>query len=184
MVVVDLDGRIVEGASARPPIRPATSTSTAIGRMWAASSTRTRPTPQPSPRWAGPSRSTSPRWPMSSAGRSAGFALIGGEEIGKVVVEFDRRLGRLPAQKPWRLHHRGERGGRGEAAVMTEDVARTVWLALQPRPAGGDRRRRTSRSCTTDTRMSTGSGETLWKIGRRFRHFRFLMGYLRNCFPL
>ena len=49
---------------------PATSTSTAIGPTSTASSTRTRATRRPSPPSAGPSRSTSPRRPTSSAARS------------------------------------------------------------------------------------------------------------------
>lgn len=59
------------------------------------------------------------------------LAMIGGEEIGKAVIET---LGRSPAVL---LKHHGvfTVGATGEAAVkaavMVEDVARTAWLALQ-----------------------------------------------------
>lgn len=60
-----------------------------------------------------------------------GFALIGGEEIGKVVVES---IGQSPAVL-LKNHGVFTVGPSAEAAVkaaiMTEDVARTVWLALQ-----------------------------------------------------
>lgn len=59
------------------------------------------------------------------------FALIGGEEIGKVVVET---LGRSPAVL-LKNHGVFTVGRSGEAAVkaavMVEDVARTAWLALR-----------------------------------------------------
>ncbi|MGC8781384.1 MAG: L-ribulose-5-phosphate 4-epimerase [Anaerolineae bacterium] len=60
-----------------------------------------------------------------------GFALIGGEEIGQVVVES---IGRSVACL---LKNHGvftigkDAEAAVKAAVMTEDVARTVWLALQ-----------------------------------------------------
>ncbi len=60
-----------------------------------------------------------------------GFALIGGEQIGKIVVET---IGQSPACL---LQNHGvfTVGATGEqalkAAVMVEDVAKTVWLALQ-----------------------------------------------------
>lgn len=60
-----------------------------------------------------------------------GFALIGGEEIGKVVVES---IGSSPAVL-LKNHGVFTVGANAEAAVkaavMVEDVARTVWLALQ-----------------------------------------------------
>lgn len=61
----------------------------------------------------------------------AGFALIGGEEIGRQVVEH---IGRSPAVL---LKNHGvftvgaTPQAAVKAAVMTEDVARTVWYALQ-----------------------------------------------------
>jgi len=60
-----------------------------------------------------------------------GFALIGGEEIGKVVVEA---IGDSPAVllKNHGVFTIGKNAEAAvKAAVMVEDVARTVWLALQ-----------------------------------------------------
>jgi L-ribulose-5-phosphate 4-epimerase len=60
-----------------------------------------------------------------------GFALIGGEEIGRVVVES---IGNSPAVllKNHGVFTIGKSAGAAvKAAVMVEDVARTVWLALQ-----------------------------------------------------
>jgi L-ribulose-5-phosphate 4-epimerase len=60
-----------------------------------------------------------------------GFALIGGEEIGRVVVES---IGASPAVL-LKNHGVFTIGPNAEsavkAAVMVEDVARTVWMALQ-----------------------------------------------------
>jgi L-ribulose-5-phosphate 4-epimerase len=60
-----------------------------------------------------------------------GFALIGGEEIGKIVVET---IGSSPAVllKNHGVFTVGQSGEAAvKAAVMVEDVARTTWLALQ-----------------------------------------------------
>lgn len=60
-----------------------------------------------------------------------GFALIGGEEIGRVVIES---LGNGPAVllKNHGVFTVGESPEAAvKAAVMVEDVAHTVWLALQ-----------------------------------------------------
>jgi L-ribulose-5-phosphate 4-epimerase len=60
-----------------------------------------------------------------------GFALIGGEEIGKVVVEA---IGTSPAilLKNHGVFTVGKNAeGALKAAVMVEDVAATIWLALQ-----------------------------------------------------
>ncbi len=60
-----------------------------------------------------------------------GFALIGGEEIGQVVVES---IGSSPAVllKNHGVFTVGKNGEAAvKAAVMVEDVAATVWLALQ-----------------------------------------------------
>jgi L-ribulose-5-phosphate 4-epimerase len=60
-----------------------------------------------------------------------GFALIGGEEIGKIVIES---IGDSPAVL---LKNHGvftvgkDAQAAVKAAVMTEDVAHTVWIALQ-----------------------------------------------------
>jgi L-ribulose-5-phosphate 4-epimerase len=61
----------------------------------------------------------------------AGFALIGGEEIGKQVVEH---IGDSPAVllKNHGVFTIGKNGEAAvKAAVMVEDVAATVWMALQ-----------------------------------------------------
>jgi L-ribulose-5-phosphate 4-epimerase len=60
-----------------------------------------------------------------------GFALIGGEEIGKIVVDS---IGKAPAclLKNHGVFTAGPTGGKAlKAAVMVEDVAKTVWIALQ-----------------------------------------------------
>lgn len=60
-----------------------------------------------------------------------GFALIGGEEIGKVVVES---IGSSPAVllKNHGVFTVGRSGVVAlKAAIMVEDVAKTVWLSLQ-----------------------------------------------------
>ena len=60
-----------------------------------------------------------------------GFALIGGEDIGKIVVDT---IGESPAVL-LKNHGVFTIGKSGEAAVksavMVEDIARTVWIALQ-----------------------------------------------------
>jgi L-ribulose-5-phosphate 4-epimerase len=60
-----------------------------------------------------------------------GFALIGGEEIGRIAVEA---MGSSPAVL-LKNHGVFTVGSTGEAAlkaaVMVEDIARTTWLALQ-----------------------------------------------------
>lgn len=61
----------------------------------------------------------------------AGFALIGGEEIGRLVIET---AGSSPAVllKNHGVFTLGETAlGAVKAAVMTEDVAATVWMAMQ-----------------------------------------------------
>lgn len=60
-----------------------------------------------------------------------GFALIGGEEIGKIVIEA---IGSSPAVllKNHGVFTVGPDGKSAlKAAVMVEDIARTTWLALQ-----------------------------------------------------
>ena len=60
-----------------------------------------------------------------------GFALIGGEEIGKVVVES---IGKSPAiiLKNHGVFTVGPSGKAAvKAAIMVEDVARTIWMAKQ-----------------------------------------------------
>ena len=60
-----------------------------------------------------------------------GFALIGGDEIGKIVVES---IGNSPAclLKNHGVFTVGPSSEKAlKAAVMVEDVAKTVWIALQ-----------------------------------------------------
>ena len=60
-----------------------------------------------------------------------GFALIGGDEIGKIVVD---NIGNSPAclLKNHGVFTVGKNGEKAlKAAVMVEDVAKTVWLAMQ-----------------------------------------------------
>lgn len=61
----------------------------------------------------------------------AGFGLIGGEDIGKLVVE---NIGSSPAclLKNHGVFTIGPSGkGAVKAAIMVEDVARTIWIARQ-----------------------------------------------------
>jgi len=60
-----------------------------------------------------------------------GFALIGGEEIGKIVLESigSSRAVLLKSHGVFTIGPTGEAALK--AAVMVEDIARTVWLALQ-----------------------------------------------------
>jgi L-ribulose-5-phosphate 4-epimerase len=60
-----------------------------------------------------------------------GFALIGGEEIGKVVLESigDSKAVLLKNHGVFTVGSSAEAAVK--AAVMVEDIARTVWLALQ-----------------------------------------------------
>jgi len=60
-----------------------------------------------------------------------GFALIGGEDIGRVVVEAigDSRAVLLKSHGVFTIGPTAQAAVK--AAVMVEDVARTVWLALQ-----------------------------------------------------
>lgn len=63
--------------------------------------------------------------------RCGGFALIGGEEIGKIVVETigSSRAVLLKNHGVFTIGPSAEAAVK--AAVMVEDIARTVWLALQ-----------------------------------------------------
>jgi L-ribulose-5-phosphate 4-epimerase len=60
-----------------------------------------------------------------------GFALIGGEEIGKVVVESIGRSLACLLKNHGVFTIGADAEAAVKAAVMVEDVARTVWLALQ-----------------------------------------------------
>ncbi len=133
LVVLDVDGRIVEGKLSpssdtashlyiyrhRPDVRGIVHTHSPYATAFAAVG---KPIPvcltAIADEFGGPI-------PVGS------FALIGGEEIGKVVVES---LGSSPAVL---LKNHGvftigkDAEAAVKAAVMTEDVARTMWYALQ-----------------------------------------------------
>lgn len=133
MVVVDLQGRIVEGAlkpssdtsshlyiyRARPEIGGVVHTHSRYATAFAALG---KPIPCVLTAMADEFGGPIP---------CGGFALIGGEEIGKVVIE---NIGSAPAVL-LKNHGVFTIGSNGEAAVkaavMTEDAAATVWLALQ-----------------------------------------------------
>jgi len=133
MVVVDLDGKIVEGVLSpssdtashlyiyrrRPDVGGVVHTHSAYATAFAALG---RPIPVYLTAMADEFGGPIP---------CGGFALIGGEEIGKVVVES------IGSSVACLLKNHGvftigkDASAAVKAAVMTEDVARTVWLALQ-----------------------------------------------------
>ena len=128
--------------------RVARATSTATCPRWAAWSTRTRPTRWPGPPGARRCPACSPRWPTSSAGEIpvAPFALIGTDAIGKAVVDALRTT-RSPAvlvQNHGPFTVGADARAAVKAAVMCEDVCRTVHIARQlgePKPIDPGRRR-------------------------------------------
>jgi L-ribulose-5-phosphate 4-epimerase len=133
MVVVDLDGRIVEGA-----LKPSSDTAShlcvyrgrpevgGIAHTHSPYATAFAAVNRPIPVYL-----TAIADEFGGPIPCGGFALIGGEEIGRVVLES---LGSSPAVLL--KNHGVFTIGRGaeaalKAAVMVEDAARTVWLALQ-----------------------------------------------------
>ena len=88
------------------------------------------------------------------------FALIGDDSIGRGIVETLRgsRSPRGADAQP-RRRSPSARDARAavKAAVMCEDVARTVHIARQLGDARADRRGRHRRASTTATRTSTAS---------------------------
>lgn len=133
MVIVDLDGRVVEGEYKpssdtashlfiyrhRPDVGGIVHTHSPYATAFAAVN---RPIPVVLTAMADEFGGPIP---------CGGFALIGGEEIGKIVVDS---IGSSPAVL-LKNHGVFTIGRTAEsavkAAVMVEDVARTVWLALQ-----------------------------------------------------
>jgi L-ribulose-5-phosphate 4-epimerase len=133
MLVVDLDGRVLEGALKpssdtashlfiyrhRPDVGGIVHTHSGYATAFAALN---RPIPV---------YLTAQADEFGGEIPCGGFALIGGEEIGKVVVES---IGDSPAVL---LKNHGvftigaDATAAVKAAVMVEDIARTVWLALQ-----------------------------------------------------
>jgi L-ribulose-5-phosphate 4-epimerase len=133
MVVVDLGGAIVEG-----PLKPSSDTAShlyiyrhrpdvgGIVHTHSAYATAFAAVNRPIPVYL-----TAQADEFGGAIPCGGFALIGGEDIGKVVVES---IGTSPAVL---LKNHGvftigkDAEAAVKAAVMVEDVARTAWLALQ-----------------------------------------------------
>lgn len=133
MIVVDLDGKVVEGSlkpssdtashlyiyKHRPDVGGVAHTHSAYATAFAAVN---KPIPVVLTAIADEFGGPIP---------CGGFALIGDEAIGKVVVES---LGKSPAVllKNHGVFTVGKNAQSAvKAAVMTEDNARTVWLALQ-----------------------------------------------------
>ena len=133
MVIVDLDGRVVEGELKpssdtashlfiyrhRPDVGGIVHTHSPYATAFAAVN---RPIPVVLTAMADEFGGPIP---------CGGFALIGGEEIGKIVVDS---IGSSPAVllKNHGVFTIGRTAEKAvQAAVMVEDVARTVWLALQ-----------------------------------------------------
>lgn len=133
MVVIDLDGKIVEGQ-----LKPSSDTAShlyiyrhrsdvgGIVHTHSPYATAFAAVNRPIPVYL-----TAQADEFGGAIPCGGFALIGGEEIGKVVVES---IGTSPAVllKNHGVFTIGKTAESAvKAAVMVEDVARTVWLALQ-----------------------------------------------------
>jgi L-ribulose-5-phosphate 4-epimerase len=133
MVVVDLDGKVIEGEHApssdtsshlyiyrhRPDVNGVVHTHSNSATAFAALG-------KPIPVYL-----TAQADEFGGPIPCGGFALIGGEEIGKVVVDS---IGASPAVllKNHGVFAVGPSGIAAlKAAVMVEDIARTTWLALQ-----------------------------------------------------
>ena len=131
----DLDGKSSRAITRRRPTPPRRRTCTGTCQTSAASCTRTPPTRPPGPRRGEPIPCVLTMMADEFGGEIpiAPFALIGDEEIGR----GDRRdaarpsLKGGPAQEPRRLHDRQDARGAVKAAVMCEDVARSVHFARQ-----------------------------------------------------
>ena len=133
MVVVDLDGKVIEGnlkvssdtASHlyiyrnRPDVNGVVHTHSAYATAFAAIG-------KPIPVYL-----TAQADEFGGPIPCGGFALIGGEEIGKVVLESigDSKAVLLKNHGVFTIGSSGEAAVK--AAVMVEDIAHTVWLALQ-----------------------------------------------------
>jgi L-ribulose-5-phosphate 4-epimerase len=133
MVIVDLDGKIIEGN-----LKPSSDTAShlyiyrrrsdvgGIVHTHSAYATAFAAVNKPIPVYL-----TAQADEFGGPIPCGGFALIGGEQIGKVVIES---IGSSPAIL---LKNHGvftigaDAESAVKAAVMVEDVARTTWLALQ-----------------------------------------------------
>lgn len=133
MVVLDLDGRVIDGENKpssdtsshlyiyrrRPDVNSVVHTHSNYATAFAAIG-------QPIPVYL-----TAQADEFGGPIPCGGFALIGGEQIGRVVVE---EIGSSPAilLKNHGVFAIGPSGRAAlKAAVMVEDIARTIWLALQ-----------------------------------------------------
>jgi L-ribulose-5-phosphate 4-epimerase len=133
MVVVDLEGKVIEGALKvssdtashlyiyrnRPDVNGVVHTHSAYATAFAAIG-------KPIPVYL-----TAQADEFGGPIPCGGFALIGGEEIGKVVLESigDSRAVLLKNHGVFTIGSSAEAAVK--AAVMVEDIAHTVWLALQ-----------------------------------------------------
>ena len=164
MVVCDLDGERVDGDLRRPATPRRTATSTGRCRRSAASRTRIRPTRPRGRRAAEPI----PCVLTAMADEFGGpipvgpFALIGDEEIGRGIVET---LAGSRSTAVLMRSHGVFTVGPGpreaiKAAVMCEDVARTVHLARALGEVTSIWRQGGARRSMTATRTSTDSAKT------------------------
>jgi L-ribulose-5-phosphate 4-epimerase len=133
MVVVDLEGKVIEGALKvssdtashlyiyrnRPDVHGVVHTHSAYATAFAAIG-------KPIPVYL-----TAQADEFGGPIPCGGFALIGGEEIGKVVLESigDSKAVLLKNHGVFTIGSSAEAAVK--AAVMVEDIAHTVWLALQ-----------------------------------------------------
>jgi L-ribulose-5-phosphate 4-epimerase len=133
MVVVDLDGKVIEGTLKvssdtashlyiyrnRPDVNGVVHTHSAYATAFAAIG-------KPIPVYL-----TAQADEFGGPIPCGGFALIGGEEIGKVVLESigDSKAVLLKNHGVFTIGSSAEAAVK--AAVMVEDIAHTVWLALQ-----------------------------------------------------
>jgi L-ribulose-5-phosphate 4-epimerase len=133
MIIVDLDGNVIEGA-----FKPSSDTAShlyiyrhrsdvgGIVHTHSAYATAFAAVNKPIPVYL-----TAQADEFGGPIPCGGFALIGGEQIGKIVIEA---IGNSPAIL-LKNHGVFTIGATAEsavkAAVMVEDVARTTWLALQ-----------------------------------------------------
>jgi len=133
MVVVDLDGKVIEGTLKvssdtashlyiyrnRPDVNGVVHTHSTYATAFAAIG-------KPIPVYL-----TAQADEFGGPIPCGGFALIGGEEIGKVVIESigDSKAVLLKNHGVFTIGSSAEAAVK--AAVMVEDIAHTVWLALQ-----------------------------------------------------
>ena len=168
MILCDLDGNVVPGtagigAQSRRATPPRTPTSTATCRTSAAWCTPTRPTPTA---WAARGEPI-PCVITGMADEFGGeipvgpFAIIGDDSIGRGIVETltGHRSRAVLMQNHGVFTIGNDAKDAVKAAVMCEDVARTVHIARAARPADPDSRRTRSTPSSTATRTSTARSQ-------------------------